>query len=1760
MKKIKDLITVSAVKTVIQLKDAQDARLRNILLENFLITDEVGLIFKTLFKSLYQQKGQGFFIEGNFGSGKSHLLSVLSLLLREQNAWKPLISQSQQLKKSLATYQKVCQDKKYLLVELSLVEHSNKEYLEDIVVNQMEKGLAAKGQSLTSFHQQGEFVASIQKIVESSEATKLKSFLREKQLDSAQLFSIANIDLIEELLTRLNLPYRLRYNRREIFAELSSILNQGLYQGVIILIDELSEFLRSKEDSRRFNEDIRFLQFLGEFSQNNNLWILATLQEEIEKTGETTPEAFNKIKDRYPVRFRLTAEHIKELVKGRLIKPQPNAVEQIQAIYQFYKNSFKSLNLTAEEFRELYPIHPVTIELLENMKPLFSQHRGIIDFIHYRLQGDSARNIKSFLEENADQLITPELIFDHFEERIREMTETVPYYERVYRYYQQEIKNILAPEDQAIGLSLIKLLILFKISPLEKKYTVEDMANMLLYQVTDLDTTINYQNIAQILATLAQSGAYLKSDQDKSYYFIDLEADTNLLIQRKLNYIKKTVFADDHRLFTRLARFCNQRSLPLKDLLDNRESIREISWQNTSRKGYLNLINFKDLTVDLIEDLSQKLAEQEEDFVIFMGELRDLESAKNYLKDIILPEIPLNLLDALIFWIPKPPENDEFLLQILAKTILYDEYRTDDSKLALEIKNYLKEQLKEDQASLINYFVKCYFQGELINASGEKIAPLENLTYLQWESIIEKISANVLNKRFPKHINISPFYSHFSPLQLAMVVEKFFANSSISAAEAKMANLTKPLENLIKPLGVIKKKKDEYILNVQPEKNPLIKELFKELNLAKEPVHKVYLKMRKGPYGLIRDQFNILVAALFYAGYLSLFTSKQKVTPANFSYSRLSNIKYIGVGEIIREEFQEVLMDCVLFPVKMVNQPFSLPLQGEMWSYLKEIKNEYLRDLASIKLKAEEMKKQQLFDFELKTVNKVIINLENIFDEVKVSYSAEEGLERFASFYRNSPHLQISLKRFKQIKHFFTVTWDNFRQMKKYLNHSQLKIPAAADYKELNQLQQELKIALATENIIYEQDLFEAQIKSFDYFLQTYRAQYEKEHHQQLNTQRFAPYQQQKKTISYSILQSFSRLMLISVSNNISKVDRLLNQGLAQICHDFNPAELETNPSCSCGFLLGQKIELPSLKAIQKYIDQGILQYLQQLKQKEYSEPLREYIESMEKAGEKKFARPLKELLSLQLDDSELLTKLNKIINRNLIERINQGLTKEYSLQHRDIDQLYDQLTGRTFTAEQLYKTFQQWVEGTGIVAKNTYLRIDSPRLKGQEKASDLLSEFIENNYPELLNYYQQSKEDFLSYLLYFNFKLNHQCSLEELLQNRLNVMEDDLLFEKSFFDLIQNLPKDPLTLKFVQSELDNYIASNNLGPNLLNYLEENNEKAILKALQKEKLSLYLMKELIIKIIKRSGIVESDFLAIVISLTSSDDNKSELFDLLKHFFLLQEGLEKFSNQKESQKLSSFEQLQKNHPLEYYLSKIEELSEKQELRDYLPLNSLTDAVKKSILKKDQEFDLLYKKTDFASLQGLNKPITEIGNLLNKKYPQLCNKVKATQNTIILLDGMRYDVWYLLWKQLKKTGSFRIVEAGSLLAHFPTDTATQLQVIDSLEKPYHIINYKSWEGPKIKADEIIKLDYIDEKVHTSKQDYHLLLQEIVFQSQSTLGPLLDKIPQASGVLILSDHGFKINYSFTADFKYEQERYSHGGISLAEVIVPWAFLYKI
>lgn len=102
-----DLIQFDAIESVVQLRDADKASAAQSLVNTYVISDEMaekltGLIYKngelerTDTKALFPQlqfkvpvDNKGLLIVGNYGTGKSHLMSVVSSLAADASLIRP---------------------------------------------------------------------------------------------------------------------------------------------------------------------------------------------------------------------------------------------------------------------------------------------------------------------------------------------------------------------------------------------------------------------------------------------------------------------------------------------------------------------------------------------------------------------------------------------------------------------------------------------------------------------------------------------------------------------------------------------------------------------------------------------------------------------------------------------------------------------------------------------------------------------------------------------------------------------------------------------------------------------------------------------------------------------------------------------------------------------------------------------------------------------------------------------------------------------------------------------------------------------------------------------------------------------------------------------------------------------------------------------------------------------------------------------------------------------------------------------------------------------------------------------------------------------------------------------------------------------------------------------------------------------------------------------------------------------------------------
>jgi len=303
--------------------------------------------------------------------------------------------------------------------------------------------------------------------------------------------------------------------------------------GLVLLVDELSEFLRSKPDAAAFNEDVRFLQFLGEWARDNRLWILAALQEEMEHTGRLESAVYRKIKDRYPLRLVLSPTHVRNLVADHLLLRDPGFEEAAGRLTEEMSRALPGGAIALDQVRRLYPIHPVTLELLEEVRDIFSQTRGAVDLVITRLLGNPARGIEPLLDRPWGEMLTPDVIVDHFEDLFELQPELLPVAQRLFPYYRKNMERIFhKPTRRTLAWRVLKLLVLTHLSPERQGLDAREATTWLALRATTVSPERNVAIVERILATLASEGSFVRPR--KGRYVLDLAGEGAQALDRLL--------------------------------------------------------------------------------------------------------------------------------------------------------------------------------------------------------------------------------------------------------------------------------------------------------------------------------------------------------------------------------------------------------------------------------------------------------------------------------------------------------------------------------------------------------------------------------------------------------------------------------------------------------------------------------------------------------------------------------------------------------------------------------------------------------------------------------------------------------------------------------------------------------------------------------------------------------------------------------------------------------------------------------------------------------------------------------------------------------------------------------------------------------------------------------------------------------------------------------------------------------------------------
>jgi hypothetical protein len=305
----KDLVQFTPIETIIQLRDADQLRNARNLVQTYVISEQMAnkLVDVAIQQIQFQQPldNKGVLIVGNYGTGKSHLMSLLS----------------------------------------SVAEHAE---LAGEITNS-EVGAAS------------DVIAGKFKVLR-VEIGSVTRGLRDILLDE-----------LSAALDKWETPYefppadQVTNNKNLIIQATAAFQEKYPGMGILLAVDELLDYLRTREQ-RSLILDLGFLRELGEVAAACPFRFVGGLQETLFENPRFAfvAEQLRRVKDRFE-QINIAKEDIAYVVSQRLLEKNDEQKAWITEYLRKFAPLYKSMAERLDEYVDLFPIHPVYVEIFERL-------------------------------------------------------------------------------------------------------------------------------------------------------------------------------------------------------------------------------------------------------------------------------------------------------------------------------------------------------------------------------------------------------------------------------------------------------------------------------------------------------------------------------------------------------------------------------------------------------------------------------------------------------------------------------------------------------------------------------------------------------------------------------------------------------------------------------------------------------------------------------------------------------------------------------------------------------------------------------------------------------------------------------------------------------------------------------------------------------------------------------------------------------------------------------------------------------------------------------------------------------------------------------------------------------------------------------------------------------------------------------------------------------------------------------------------------
>lgn len=311
-------------------------------------------------------------------------------------------------------------------------------------------------------------------------------------------------------------------------------------QHIVFLVDEIGQYIGGNSSLTLQLQTI--VEELGNKSRGK-AWVIVTSQQAIDKVTDISGSAaldFSKIKGRFETTLSLSSANADEVIQRRILAKNVKAQDYLEAIYPNYESDIKAMLIfedspelklfnSAKNYADVYPFVPYQFNLVANILNQISKHS---------VQGANLsrgeRSLLAFFKETAERnadndsniLVSLDQFYPSLEKWLNE-TDNAAVIKKA-----EENSRIVSDEKDQFNIEVLRVLFMIKYIDQNIKPTLNNITNLMIRHV-DEDKLVLRKKVEMALNILSKENLIRQNLQ--SYVF---QTDEEQEVTRLINNIE----------------------------------------------------------------------------------------------------------------------------------------------------------------------------------------------------------------------------------------------------------------------------------------------------------------------------------------------------------------------------------------------------------------------------------------------------------------------------------------------------------------------------------------------------------------------------------------------------------------------------------------------------------------------------------------------------------------------------------------------------------------------------------------------------------------------------------------------------------------------------------------------------------------------------------------------------------------------------------------------------------------------------------------------------------------------------------------------------------------------------------------------------------------------------------------------------------------------------------------------------------------------